>query len=98
MTQPLDKTTLVRAAWITELRRQGHRQCHGLGDGLNVCALDLLAEITAADERSSLFQVGALAGLSAFKVTDAINRNDGSRGYHKHTFAEIADVLEGWFK
>lgn len=106
MTQPLDKTALVRASWLTELRRQGHRQCiesFEADDG-RVCALGLLREIAVErDERhlsdwDDIKAVGALAGLAISRSEDVVCRNDGTQGHPSHTFAEIADVVEGWFK
>lgn len=111
MTKTLDKTELVRLAWLTELRRQGQRQCVGeYMDGLgSVCALGLLAEVSGMPrdelwtrtndlDLDDLAEIGALAGLSDEQTDGVYGRNDGSDGYQKHTFAEIADVVEGWFK
>jgi len=103
MTKTLDKVELVRLAWLTELRRQGHRQCVWMEhtDDKQVCALQLLSEICPPDEagrRRHWGDVAQLAGLTLDQERDVYRRNDGARGYHKHTFAEIADVVEGWFK
>lgn len=108
MTKPLSKTDLTRAAWLTELRRQGHRQCQdALRIGTRVCAIGLLGEVANAKERQFShgddYGIGALAGLSHDQVEEVTKRNDGAydtvRSKHlpKHTFAEIADVVEGWF-
>lgn len=112
MTKTLDKTELVRLAWLTELRRQGHRQCtHSYAEDDNVCALGLLLEVAGksiawAESTSGIDEiaVGELAGLTAEQSVKVIAMNDGGRlswgkpRYHKHTFAEIADVVEGWFE
>lgn len=55
-------------------------------------------------------EVGELAGLTEMQAESVVARNDGSLGpehgesseedevwFDKHTFAEIADVVEGWF-
>lgn len=106
MTKTLDKTELVRQAWLTELRRQGHRQCHGVGVGKQVCALQLLTEIADPDgkinggstSRWGHPQIARAAGLNFGQLTAVYQMNDGFCPYNKHTFAEIADVVEGWFK
>ncbi len=107
MTKTLDKTELVRLAWLTELRRQGHRKCEwaDVKRGKGICALQLLAELCPKEEDGNVRHwgdVGRYAGLSYEQQTEVYCRNDGvsDRGttYHKHTFAEIADVVEGWFK
>lgn len=111
MTKTLDKTDLVRLAWLTELRRQGDRQCTGADFPKGkVCALGLLAEIVGFEwvdtlEPEDYGPLGCFAGLSWDQTQDVWKRNDGVNPdemrpvpYHKHTFAEIADVVEGWFK
>jgi hypothetical protein len=108
MSEQLTKAALIRMSWITELRRQGERQCHGslrLGHS-RVCAIGLLGEI--ADVPSALFykgcdyDIGAYAGLTPSQVDGVTVRNDGGpwagKRWRQHTFAEIADVVEGWFK
>ena len=108
MAEQLDKQTMVRLAWLTELRRQGHRQCRGVqtgawtgGDPNTVCAMRLLADMTGR-EWGDLTQVGSWAGLSKSQVDDVIYMNDGHRFCRptgrKHTFREIADIVEAWFK
>jgi hypothetical protein len=94
MTKPLTKEELIRSAWITALRMQGHRQCHGkFRDGDLVCALQILREVVGpVNERLTV-----LAGISLEQFGDVVLMNDGV-GVHKHTFAEIADVVEGWFR
>ena len=99
------KKTLTRLAWITELRRQGHRQCrraYYVGD--MACALGLLAEVAgcralaSSDEDEATFnQIGALAGLDDLMVEEVIDLNDGNPDRRPHTFAEIADAVAGWF-
>lgn len=104
MTTPLSKTELVRTAWIAALRREGHRQCTEYyylpSEGLPVCALGLLMEIAGMPLSDSTEQedIGGLAGLSYVESYDIAARNDGGATYRKHTFAEIADVVERWFK
>jgi hypothetical protein len=105
MTAPIKtKEELTRLAWITELRRQGHRQCtNGQYADANhrmVCALGLLREVAfpkaSPEDREMLDdveEVGALAGLSGGQSFEVGDLND-----HTCNFAEIADVVEGWFK
>ena len=97
MSRPLDTQQLVRASWLTELRRQEHRQCHGSMNGPDrtVCALQLLDEISGRSR--SPYVIGQTAGLDRWQTWHVVSLNDGAYG-HKHTFAEIADVVEGWFK
>ena len=101
------KTELVRMAWITALRTQGHRKCTGqfvtcTESIVSVCALGLLAEVAGIDF-SDLDMVDdprlmSAAGLTSGQCFQVFNMNDGSFGrYRKHTFAEIADVVESWF-
>jgi hypothetical protein len=105
MTKPLTKEALIRSDWIVRLRSEGERQCDQYyfraGEiGLRVCALGLLietADIPMLDSHEPE-DVGALAGLSFAQSHDITNRNDGGGDYHPHTFAEIADVVEGWFQ
>ena len=97
-----------RRAWLAALRQQGDRQCTGAyasGDGRLVCALGLLREVvlpTWSDvERDTIDEVetvGELAGLSERQSFDVTHMNDGEYIFPKYTFAEIADVVEGWFK
>ena len=104
------KTELVRLAWIAALRQQGDRQCSEAfaeTHGARVCALGLLIEVAGhdpshpenlpfkwADDRD----IGTLAGLTKAQSREIARRNDGGGKYHQHTFAEIADVVAGWFK
>lgn len=110
MTRPLPLQTLTRLSWLAALRRQGDRQCHGElclliadSDGpvevARVCALGLLAEVSGVPVWWDLdvHDIGALAGLSARQSDLVINLNDGMNG-PKRSFAEIADVVGGWFK
>lgn len=109
------KEELVRLAWISALRREGHRQCEGnLIEGAKVCAIGLLGLIAGIDFESTEtdeYDIGAVAGLSESQSEDVIALNDGGsvsredergRWYllrmPKSTFAQIADVIEGWFK
>ena len=102
MTKPLKKTDLMRAAWLTELRRQGHRQCTETYrvEGGHVCALGLLAEIAGrkVSPRTRVEAIGKLAGLTGGESSWVADLNDGYWPMiNKHTFAQIADVVEGWF-
>ena len=106
MSTTQSKTDLVRLAWLTELRRQGDRQCTGTyREGDLVCALGLLAEIAGVKVRrgEAASLVGAFAGLDIDQSYYVSSRNDGgwcddnSAHYHRHTFAEIAAVVAGWF-
>lgn len=103
MAQPKTKEQLVRMAWVTELRRQGHRQCYGAyyEGNKRVCALGLLAEIAEvnAEKYDEPSDVGSLAGMTEEQSSAVWCMNDGESDFHgrKHTFAEIADVVEGWF-
>jgi hypothetical protein len=105
---PVDEKAEVRARWLQELRRQGHRQCVGpwCHETSQLCAIVLLAEIVDP-ERFYVFSPRALAftraGLTEDQIDEVIAMNDGkdhrtSRRVPKRTFAEIADVVEGWFK
>ena len=86
MSEVLPKETLIRLAWITELRRQGDRQCCDgsySNDGL-VCALGLLREVALPEWRAvereaidGIEEVGALAGLSSSESLEITLRNDG---------------------
>ena len=103
MTKPLTKEDLIRSAWITELRRQGERQCvdwNTGNDSNRVCALQLLWELVRTPEQiEPLYaDLGALAGLSERRTWDVIDMNDGQALFPKSTFSEIADVVESWFK
>jgi hypothetical protein len=97
-------TQAVRERWIAELRRQGDRQCEGdLSRGNNVCALGLLAEVAGLSSSYQFYgDIADAAGLDGNQLEEVWRRNDGCTVYtptfHKHTFAEIADVVEGWFK
>jgi len=99
MTKPLSSQELVRLSWLTELRRQGHRQCTGVGarSGGMVCALKLLSEVAGTRSWFSR-ETSEAAGLTNGQAVRVIRMNDGSENHRRHTFAEIADVVEGWFK
>jgi hypothetical protein len=116
MASQLDKQSLTRLAWLTELRRQGDRKCEGdyfdwNDDGEQmVCALGLLAEVAgygSDDEMPGSTEIDQLAGLTEEQAEAVWMMNDGYTAMPgitpevsvaKHTFAEIADVVEGWFK
>lgn len=105
MSTTLTKEELVRANWLVELRRQGHRQCVGAWDrDGKVCALQLLSDQLGVVGHVKAAQ---LAGLSRSQMNDVANLNDGVSfdpalaRFHiarVHTFAEIADIVEGWFQ
>jgi hypothetical protein len=105
MTKPLTKEELIRSDWIVKLRSEGDRQCFGAGRrGNSVCALALLNE--AAQINVEWFDIDNYrsAGLGLEQAEEIIALNDGSwsemmlRTHRKHTFSEIADVVEGWFR
>ncbi len=109
MTLPQTKETLIRMSWLTELRRQGERKCEGVysqsfGRYTQVCALGLLSEVAYGEARwADEEKIGALAGLNANQSAGVVAMNDGLKAvsgqqYLQHTFSEIADVVEGWFK
>ena len=124
MAEQLDKTVLTRLAWLTELRRQGHRQCVGGQTGAfknssdaTVCAVRLAFEMIPAEARdahdSIVVVVAKATGLSYAQAATVLMLNDGRREWwvdgedvflspqfevRPHTFAEIADVIEGWGK
>ena len=103
MSRDISTTEKVRLSWVTELRRQGHRQCTGPYDSLNgVCAVILLSEMierqTGERQLSPRAAAQDHAGLSDYQVHQVICMNDGRLGFPKSTFSEIADVVEGWFK
>lgn len=100
------KEELVRLAWLAALRRQGERQCAGFsGNPAKACALQLLAEVAGIPAINLSGAVASTAGLSDEQGWRVIAMNDGrayARAPHfrvsrKHTFAEIADVIAGWF-
>ena len=99
------KEELVRLAWTTKLRRQGHRQCvlRAHDHRGNVCAFALLAEIAPHATRwpgSGSIDYETLAraaGLARGHLREVLCMNDGKYEFRRHTFAEIADVVEGWF-
>lgn len=103
MTKELDKTTLTRLAWLTELRRQGHRQCDGAYFKDNkACAIGLLGETAGLSQMDTVFfkspeDVGELAGLDGSQVAVVVSMNDGV-SQRKHSFREIADTVESWFR
>lgn len=108
MSKELTKQELVRLSWLTELRRQGDRQCIGVYDcDGQVCALGLLVEIAGTDAELNEYEVGALVGLNKHQSDWVVSANDGvglevgnklQNPTRRHTFSEIADVVEGWFR
>jgi len=103
MSTPLSSQELVRLSWLTELRRQGHRQCVGSSKpGGKVCALMLLSEIAGCHPSLPWYHpdIAGAAGLSMHQAGRVAAMNDGMTLTNpvSKTFAEIADVVEGWFK
>lgn len=101
MSEQLTKEELIRLSWLTELRRQGERQCQDrFEDGKGgVCALGLLREVAGLTPTTTA-ESGRLAGLTPGQSHLVAALNDGvpSWGIPKRTFSEVADVVEGWFK
>lgn len=96
VTRPLAKEELIRTAWLTQLRRQGHRQCRGklFGRGKKVCALGLLVEVADPHYQQAEFEeIAERAGLADYQVREVIGMNDEDLA----SFAEIADQIELWF-
>ena len=104
MSQTKSKEELTRLAWLAALRREGHRKCAGVyfkPTSGRVCALGLLIEVVEPEGNRMLHYadvVGARAGLSAKQTGEVLRRNDGTFGCSRYSFAEIADMVEGWFK
>ena len=106
MAKTLDKVELTRLAWLTALRAQGHRQCRETcaTDSQQICAGHLLSSEILNQPKLDIVMAMGMAGLSRKQGWEVISMNDG-RGYdcfrgdcfRRHTFAEIADVVEGWF-
>jgi hypothetical protein len=104
-TSPPTDAELIRNRWIAKLRNSGHRQCvgpmeHGTG---NVCAIMLLHDMVRRYGGSPRATARNYAGLSEHQIDEIIAMNDGIYGrtgfrIARRTFAEIADVVEGWFK
>lgn len=96
--------SINRKLWIAALRSQGHRKCVGdLFIGNEVCALGLLAEVAGFSGADCYYDIGAAAGLNAEQVGAVWRLNDGHQPANgpplpQHSFAEIADVIEGWFR
>ena len=101
----VDEKTATRNRWIAKLRREGHRQCYYTpiyvdGDITHVCAMGLLAEVVG-DQTYDFYKVGSAAELNKRQVDLIVALNDGRNSkthFRQHAFAEIADVIEGWFK
>lgn len=97
---------LIRAYWLTELRRSQSRQCIGAScTPTNACALQLLAEITGdrayADRFGvrKLIQAAKKAGLSKDQAWKIIDLNDGENltDSKQRTFTELADIITSWY-
>lgn len=111
MAQPKTKRDLTRLSWLAALRRDGDRQCHGelclfvrYPDGRvtvdKVCALGLLGEVSGVTAwwDADIADIAASAGLTPAQTDQVVFMNDGTcTAYRKHTFAEIANVVAGWF-
>lgn len=112
MSNPLPQTLLLRYEWITQLRHNGQRKCEGclrqIENGcdwdfddprVRVCALGLLQEILVLRDIHPVGGLGGMmraVGLHDSNAQQIANRNDGTKGFHKHTFAELADLIESW--
>lgn len=99
MAQTKTKEELLRLSWLTQLRRQGHRQCRGqLGNARGeVCAFGLLNEMLnnkPCEDGMTYSALGKLVGLSSSQSADIVGMNDR----YKRTFVEIADAVADWFK
>jgi hypothetical protein len=105
MSRELSKEALVRMAWVTELRRQGHRKCIGVGVDNQVCALGILSEVINVPwvgiERYDYLE--RASGLSKNQIDVVWKMNDGVMYVHDeynnivYSFAQIADKIESWF-
>jgi hypothetical protein len=99
VTLPLTKKELIRTAWVTQLRCQGHRQCRDkfFGRGGKLCAIGLLVEVADPHhhhvEHFDIEEFAQRAGLADFQVCEIIGMNDEDGA----SFAEIADQIELWF-
>jgi hypothetical protein len=94
MSEQKSKQELTRLAWITGLRRQGHRQCQrSYRDGAGgVCAMGLLAEMVGDDEFYANDDWAEDAtGLIYHQTVIVMSMNDSGR-----SFEEIADVVASW--
>ena len=104
MSTTKSKEELTRLAWLTALRHQGDRQCRAVptARGGKVCAFALLAELMGMPT-SEWSRVYHHVGLNPFRALDVAAMNDGGQSFgsnqtfRKHTFSEIADVVESWF-
>ncbi len=103
MSRTLSKEDLIRSAWLTELRRQGHRQCDGASRAPErACALQLLSEVAGHPRDLNLIWAAESAGLTSHQAYKVIAMNDGhayksAHAYRKHSFTEVANAVEGWF-
>lgn len=104
MSKELSKEALVRMAWVTELRRQGHRKCIGAVFYDNkVCALGLLAEVVGISWSLSsppYKELSKISGLSSDQIVEIFIKNDShtlNDSHSQNSFAQIADVIESWF-
>lgn len=82
----------IKAKWVAALRSGEYRQAHEVmvdTDG-GMCCLAVLRHVVDPEDRSSRDEVG----LSNDDAVNLAVRNDGSEGYHMHTFPEIADHIE----
>lgn len=101
MSTTLKPTDLVRLAWTTALRRQGHRKCAGtLTFGPKVCAMGMLNEVAGYNRSTypGYEALGKLAGLTSKQVGDVIAMNDGTPNIRAKSFRTIADAIDSWFK
>jgi hypothetical protein len=96
------KEELTRLAWISALRREGHRKCLDFYEDYQgrVCALGLLCEVVGKSpgEMGTVSHIGALAGLDGHQATAITFMNDGRGPCREYSFSEIADEVERWFE
>lgn len=97
----------IKKQWIDALRSgkftQGREQ---LQDESGYCCLGVLAQIVDPNRETwksnniyfaggDMCQDELVGGKIPFYILkDLANRNDGSEGFHRHTFEEIANIIE----
>ena len=78
--------------WVEALRSGKYRQACGVlrAESGAFCCLGVLREIRGSWEGLSNNEI-----LTHDELLDLVDRNDGSGGYPRHSFPEIADYIEG---
>jgi hypothetical protein len=97
----------LKSDWLIALRSGEYKQAHGsLQVGNSFCCLGVLCKVAGLkiepetgnavtdDQGRSIGYEPIAAIISDFMMTDLYYRNDGCQTYHRHTFAEIADLIE----